>query len=44
MGYKTAEPITGLFTAVYTFVQCCPFLHSPVPLMSLVDIYLIYSA
>ena len=27
-----AEPIKGLLTAVHSFVKCCPFVHSPVPL------------
>ena len=30
---KPAEPIKGLLTAVHSFVWCCPFLHSPVPLI-----------
>ena len=29
---KQAEPIKGLLTAIHSFVYCCPFLHSPVPL------------
>ena len=30
---QQAEPIKGLSTAVHLFVQRCPFLHSPVPLI-----------
>ena len=32
---KQAEPIKGLLTAVHSFVSCCPFLHSPVPLQKI---------
>ena len=32
---KHAEPIKGLLTAIHSFVQCCPFVHSPVPLYTL---------
>ena len=31
-----AEAIKGLLTAVHSFVCCCPFLHSPVPLHCLI--------
>ena len=34
---KQAGPIKGLLTAVHSFFQCCPFVHSPVPLVHIMD-------